>query len=296
MPTPREYAAMAYDAKDSKLLLFGGWSNGWLNDLYSLNVSKITGPPYAVTEIVPALGQLSGNVPVILKGVGFKDATIKVIFTCGKQAVDAPTKMSLEVMGTYISDTEVSCITPSYEQFGPKEAAVQLSIQGGDLTTTSCLFTYFMNTRAYKSLAYGPGLLPESAVGHPTEFVIQARNDLGENRKSGRDVFEVKITKVGDNAEILNQLHDKDNGSYEVKYQVEEECDVKIEIYFQDDKGKMVPLRGSPYKASFSGKSAAGVNNIVGPAMEKYIKGGLEELHNFIIETTKGAQTKDKNI
>lgn len=153
-----------------------------------------------------------------------------------------------------------------------------------------------MNTRAYKSLAYGPGLLPESAVGHPTEFVIQARNDLGENRKSGRDVFEVKITKIGDNTEVPNQLHDKDNGSYEVKYQVEEECEVKIEIFFQDDKGKMVPLRGSPYKASFSAKSAAGVNNIIGPAMEKYIKGGLEELHNFIVETTKGAQTKDKNI
>jgi dynein heavy chain, axonemal len=296
MPAPREYAAMAYDAKDSKLLLFGGWSNGWLNDLYSLNVSKITGPPYAVTEIVPALGQLSGNVNVILKGVGFKDATIKVIFTCGKQAVDAPSKMSLEVMGTYISETEVSCVTPSYEQFGPKDAAVQLSIQGGDLTTTSCLFTYFMNTRAYKSLAYGPGLLPDSAVGHPTEFVIQARNDLGENRKSGRDVFEVKITKTSDNSEVANQLHDKDNGSYEVKYQVDEECDVKIEIFFQDDKGKMVPVRGSPYKASFSAKSAAGVNNIIGPAMEKYIKGGLDELHNFIVETTKGAQTKDKNI
>jgi len=58
----------------------------------------------------------------------------------------------------------------------------------------------------------------------------------------------------------------------------------------------MVPLRGSPYRASFSGKSAAGVNNIVGPAMEKYIKSSLEELHTFILEATKGAQTKDKNI
>jgi len=29
-----------------------------------------------------------------------------------------------------------------------------------------------MNTRAYKSLAYGPGLLPEGAIGHETEFVI----------------------------------------------------------------------------------------------------------------------------
>jgi len=40
------------------------------------------------------------------------------------------------------------------------------------LTTTWSTFSYFMNTRAYKSLAYGPGLLPEGAVGHETEFVI----------------------------------------------------------------------------------------------------------------------------
>lgn len=189
VPSPREYAAMSYDQKDSRLLLFGGWSNGWLNDLYSLNVSKITGPPYACTEIIPALGQLSGNVPVTIKGVGFKDSNIKVIFTCGKTPVDAPSKMSIEVIGTFISETEVQCLTPNYEQFGPKDAIVQLSIQGGDLTTTWCPFTYFMNTRAYKSLAYGPGLLHESAVGHPTEFIIQARNELGENRKSGRDNF-----------------------------------------------------------------------------------------------------------
>lgn len=110
--------------------------------------------------------------------------------------------MSIEVPGTYISETELSCITPSYEQFGPKESIVQLSIQGGDLTTTWSSFTYFMNTRAYKSLAYGPGLLNEGAVGHPTEFIIQARNDQGENRRSGRDNFQVKITRVGDNQEI----------------------------------------------------------------------------------------------
>ena len=128
MPSAREYSAMAYDGKESRLLIFGGWSNGWLNDLYSLNVSKITGPPYAITDIVPNLGQLSGNVPVIIKGVGFKDAGIKILFTCGKTPVDAPSKLSIEVQGTFISETEVSCVTPSYEQFGPKEAIVQLSL------------------------------------------------------------------------------------------------------------------------------------------------------------------------
>jgi hypothetical protein len=47
-------------------------------------VSKIVGPSYAITEIIPGLGQLSGGVEVIVKGVGFTDASINVIFTCGK--------------------------------------------------------------------------------------------------------------------------------------------------------------------------------------------------------------------
>lgn len=124
LPPSREYCAMSYDHKDSRLLIFGGWNNGWFNDLYALNVSKIVGPSYAITEIDPPLGQLSGNVPVVIKGVGFKDANIKVIFTCGKNPVDVPSKLSVEVPGTYVSETEIHCITASFEQFGPKEAIV----------------------------------------------------------------------------------------------------------------------------------------------------------------------------
>ena len=296
MPPSREYAAMVYDKKLSRLLVFGGWNNGWLNDLYALNVSKIVGPIYAITDIVPNLGQLSGTVQVSIKGVGFTDSNIKVIFTCGKNAVDSLSKNSLEVTGTYVSETEISCITPSYEQFGPKDSIVQLSIAGGDFTTTWCSFSYFMNTRAYKSLAYGPGLLQEGAINTPAEFIIQARNDLGENRKSGRDNFQVKIVRIDTNEEVPSSIVDKNDGQYVITYQVNDECDVKVDILFEDDKGKMVSLRGCPYKASFSNKSAANVNNLTGPAMGKYIQSGLEEIHNFISETSKGAQTKDKNI
>lgn len=106
---------MAYDHKDSRLLIFGGWNNGWLSDFYALNVSKVVGPSYAITHIEPPLGQLSGNVPVTIKGVGFKDANIKVYFTCGKNPVDVPSKMSVEATGTYVSETELTCVTPSYE-------------------------------------------------------------------------------------------------------------------------------------------------------------------------------------
>jgi hypothetical protein len=56
-----------------------------------------------------------------------------------------------------------------------------------------------------------------------------------------------------------------------VKFQVDEEAEVKIDILFEDDKGKMVPLRGSPYKASFNSKSAPNSNVLTGPAMGKYI-------------------------
>ena len=59
------------------------------------------------------LSQLSGNVSVIIKGVGFKNANIKIIFTCGKTPVGALSKLSIEAPATFISETEVFCITPS---------------------------------------------------------------------------------------------------------------------------------------------------------------------------------------
>ena len=59
LPPAREYTAMAYDKKQSRLLVFGGWNNRWFDDLYALSVSKIVGPLYAITEILPSLGQLS---------------------------------------------------------------------------------------------------------------------------------------------------------------------------------------------------------------------------------------------
>jgi dynein heavy chain len=58
-----------------------------------------------------------------------------------------------------------------------------------DLTTTYCDFSFFMNTRAQKSLCFGTGLLTEMSTEDPIEFLIQARNDNGANRESGRDTF-----------------------------------------------------------------------------------------------------------
>lgn len=99
--------------------------------------------------------------------------------------------------GTYVSPTEIKCMTPSFEQFGPKEAIMQLKIGSEEISTTWVNFNYFLNTRAAKSLAFGPGCMQqEISPGFESEFTIQARNDLGENRTSGRDKFDLLVYYV----------------------------------------------------------------------------------------------------
>lgn len=71
----------------------------------------------------------------------------------------------------------------------------------GDLTITKVNFDYFFNTKANKSLAFGPGLLRNNAIEKPTMFYIQARDKNNENRQSGDDIFRVKIKKLIPKAE-----------------------------------------------------------------------------------------------
>ncbi len=47
-----------------QLVLFGGWGDEWLDDLYGLDVSGIVGPPYAVQKLIPGTGPISGNTKV----------------------------------------------------------------------------------------------------------------------------------------------------------------------------------------------------------------------------------------
>jgi dynein heavy chain len=116
------------------------------------------------------------------------------LFTCGNKPVDNISKQTIAVNGTYVSETELTCVTPAFDAFGAKEAVIQIVIGSEDISTTWVTFQYFLNTRANKSLCYGPGTQKEAGLGYPVEFVIQARNDLCENRTSGRDKFEIKIT------------------------------------------------------------------------------------------------------
>jgi dynein heavy chain len=332
LPSPREYSAMAYDTQDSKeakLVVFGGWNNGWFNDLFTLNVSKIVGPSYAIISSDPCLGQLSGKTPLRITGQGFRDQTIKVIFTQGNKPVDSLTKLSREATGTFVTETEIMVETPSFLDMGAKEheCVMQVSIGSGDFSTTWVTFTYFLNTRGDKSLAYGPGLLPEVCPGYPVEFVIQARNENCENRASGRDNFELKIRKIKKEVEVVEEVPeegaevdgeaeaapkkvkidpsaslleckvvDNENGTYSCSYVCDEECEVSVEVLFMNDKGDMEQVRGSPYRAVFMNGVKPGDNKMNGGVMDRHIKKELERIQNDMTEQKKNCSKNDKDM
>lgn len=332
IPTPREYSHCCYDRRDRRLLVYGGWNNGWFSDMYALNVSKIIGPPYAITGSEPDMSQLTGGVKVKIYGRGFKEFGPKVLFTCGSKPIDTSGRMTREVSATYISDTEIECLTPNFGDFIPnfKEAVLQVQLGTDDITTTWVPFSFFLNTRAKNSLCYGPGVLEGALAGEPVEFVIQARNEQDENRTSGRDTFKVRVVRripiaavaapvEGDAAggepaaaveeveadapakqkfeeiEIPTEIVDNNDGTYTVTYTSDEVGEVHVFVEFLDDKEKYVPLRGS-YKAIFTNDAKPADNTMVGGVMDRYIKKELDRLQGSLAETKREVNPKDKDL
>ena len=68
---------------------------------------------------------------------------------------------------------------------------------------------------------------------------------------------------------IENEILDRDDGSYLITYQVDEPCEVNIEVLFKNDKQKFVPIRGSPYRATFEEGVNPNMNKIIGPGIQK---------------------------
>lgn len=71
---------------------------------------------------------------------------------------------------------------------------------------------------------------------------------------------------------------------------------MNISVLFRDDKEKMVPLRGSPYKASFSSATPANHNTLTGPLLPKYVTKVIEQSQSWMKESSTAANTKDKDL
>ncbi|CAE7507956.1 ODA11 [Symbiodinium sp. CCMP2592] len=184
-PHGREHTALCYDAEESRLIMYGGWANKWLDDCWQINVASIVGPPYAIVQVDPPLGPVSGSQKVKISGIGFLSVPGAAVVRFSA----AGGRLSVEAQGTVVDDELVECLTPRVEgSIGPRECEVRVSIGVKDFTTTVADYHYFLNTIPDMSLCYGPGLLVDQQAEATTRFMIQARNQLGENSSLSQNV------------------------------------------------------------------------------------------------------------
>lgn len=84
-------------------------------------------------------------------------------------------KLFVDVQGTFVSQTSLTCLTPNFTETGipPGTVDVRVCLAGESFTTTKADFTFFPVTDANCSFMYGPGLLEEGVPGRETTFVIR---------------------------------------------------------------------------------------------------------------------------
>lgn len=205
-PSPRSDTCLAYDPKGSRLIVFGGWADDWLDDLYTLDVGNIVGPPYAITGMHPYLGPVTGGTEISIFGIDFIN-TKNVIVRFGNM------RNFIDAVGVFVSQSKITCVSPNASKFPPGEVDVRISLEGDSFTTTFQRYGYFSVTNAASCIMYGPGLLSGCAAGEEVAFVIQARDDSNSNRTTGGDEFSVVITMREDDEDVGTEENNKSNGS-----------------------------------------------------------------------------------
>ncbi|TYZ58261.1 hypothetical protein PybrP1_007938 [[Pythium] brassicae (nom. inval.)] len=273
-PCGRSDTTLAYDDKGSRLLLFGGWANAWLNDLYCLDVSCVVGPPYGVTGVFPAFGPSTGGTALVLDGIDFVNKPVTVRFACRQGAVDVP--------GEFVDDHTLHVTTPDFTAFPPGDVQVRIALLGDSFTTTFQTFAFFAVTHASLCFAYGPGVLCGGASGEPTSFIIQARDAARGLRTRGGDVFTVEVVAAAGGGPLFLPtltIQDLMNGRYLVSYTVQAAGEYAVHVAFQGTFGGAAgPIRKSPHVVSFDDTVTREMNLLTGKLVLDQVLQDLQAL------------------
>ena len=287
-PTPRADTAMAYDLKNSKLLVFGGWSEEWHCDLYTLDVGDVVGPPYAITDMLPSMGPITGGTDIVLHGIDFVN-TADVVVRFGTK------RNYIDVAGVFVNQSMIKCISPDFTRFPAGEVNVRLALNGDAFTTTFQKYSFFSVTNAFKSIMFGPGLLSGCAVNEDVSFIIQARDDNGNNRTTGGDQFMINIVFLeggpeGEDVPITN-VHIKDNqaGQYVVTYIAPHAGRYEIKVQFMGTfGGQSGQVKGSDVIITFDEDAPRDNNLMAGELVMRKLQGDIMSLQKLTKELTAG--------
>ncbi|CAM9498163.1 unnamed protein product, partial [Phaeothamnion confervicola] len=319
-PAPRSDSPLIYDAENSRLLLFGGWANGWFGELHVCSVGEVVGPPYSLESAQPASGPTTGGTAVTVDGMGFTSVkgAVTVRLACPKGF--------LEVAGDVVSDRQLSFHTPSFEKFGAVTVQCRVAI-GAKALTASCVgFQYFSVADATKTLAFGPGLLSGFAPGMPVVFVIQSKDKNGNDRICGADEFRVTVVPAdgagisgssgaapvanpagaaaganampakrpsngggGGGGGPVARVDDHNDGTYTVTYMAPRAGSYLVSVEFLGTfNGVAGHIRGSPFRArAVDGADREG-NTLGGPLLVAHIRESTKELKDDSSRVVKG--------
>ncbi|KAF1331632.1 Dynein heavy chain, partial [Globisporangium splendens] len=267
-PYGRSDTTLAYDDKGSRLVIFGGWANVWLNDLFCLDYGPIT-----------------GGTQLILEGIDFMNKPVAVRFSCRKGSVD--------VKGEHVNDHTLYVATPDFTSYPPGDVQIRIALQGDSFTTTFQTFNFFAVTDASMCFAYGPGVLGGGASGEPTCFIIQARDANCNLRTRGGDELIVEVSSDDTSPLFLPtlQIQDLVNGKYLVSYTVSNAGEYKVNVEFQGTFGGVAgSIRGVPFTASFDDTVTRDMNLMTGKLVLGQVLHDLQSLQQFSKECNLGLE------
>lgn len=287
-PNPREDCTVIYHKTQKSLIIFGGWNNEWYDDLFSLSVSTVVGPLYSITGLEPQMGRISGGQNIRVFGSKLAAGNIQVYFIYGNKYKSQN--------ANYISDTEAELTTPNFNELGPKDVEVRISIDGDELSTNPANFTIYLDTKADKSIFFGPACLDGGAFGRPTSLVVRCRNELNENRISGLDNIVVNVVEDSTKDLVSTEVFDNKNGTYTCTFTPPNEGKYKISVMIKEDNNQTFDFRGSPFIVNFDNEDSAN-NESLGPTMiQRFLKENIENLESTMKSLIQNAHTKGKDL
>lgn len=284
-PCGRSDTTLTYDDKGSRLIIFGGWANVWLNDIYSLDVSCVVGPPYGITSVFPDYGPITGGTMLIIEGIDFTNKPVTIRFSCRKGSID--------VHGEFVNDHTLHVVTPDFTSLPAGDVQIRVALQGDSFTTTFQTFNFFSLTDAAFCFAYGPGVLCGGANCEPTSFIIQARDAHRNMRTRGGDGFVVEIISEISGPVFLPtlQIQDLTNGKYLVSYTIPSAGEYKVHVEFQGTFGGCVgSIRGSPFTVTFDDTVTREMNLLTGKLVLDQVIHDLQVLKDSTRECNIGLE------
>ncbi|GLD96505.1 hypothetical protein PINS_up005188 [Pythium insidiosum] len=287
-PCGRADTTLAYDDKGSRLLVFGGWANVWLDDLFALDVSCVVGPPYGITAIFPDFGPITGGTSLTIEGIDFVNRPVIVRFASRGGG-------ALDVAGEFVNDHTLRVVTPDFSAHPAGDVQVRVALQGDSFTTTFQTFCFFAVTAAATTFAFGPGVLRGGAAGDATSFVIQARDANRGLRTRGGDEFSVELQSAGDGAPLFLPdlvVQDLQNGRYLVSFTTPKAGEYDVVVTFLGTFGGAAgPIRGSPFRVSFDDAVTREMNVLTGKLVVDQLLSDLQALATSTRECLAGLDT-----